>query len=186
MSTQNNNQLEKAPTKFDALRLFIAKDTVQDQLKNAVGDNADAFAASIIDLYTGDSYLQNCQPELVVMQSMKAAVLKLPVIKSLGFTYIVPSKKRSYNGVFTETVQFDEIFKEKKLYLTRIVCVIKNLIGTESETRVLGYRWLFTTDLYNNLYFGNIYDFYNFGKSELDEYNKVKLDVDISHTSYVS
>lgn len=96
---------------------------------------------------------------------------------------IVPSKKRSYNGVFTETVQFDEIFKEKKLYLTRIVCVIKNLIGTESETRVLGYRWLFTTDLYNNLYFGNIYDFYNFGKSELDEYNKVKLDVDISHTS---
>lgn len=92
MSTQNNNQLEKAPTKFDALRLFIAKDTVQDQLKNAVGDNADAFAASIIDLYTGDSYLQNCQPELVVMQSMKAAVLKLPVIKSLGFAYIVPYK----------------------------------------------------------------------------------------------
>ena len=91
MST-SNSQLEKTTSKFDSLRLFLAKETVQSQLKNAVGDNSDSFAASIIDLYTGDSYLQNCQPELVVMQSMKAAVLKLPVIKSLGFTYIVPYK----------------------------------------------------------------------------------------------
>lgn len=85
--------------------------------------------------------------------------------------------------MFTETIQFDGVLESRKLYLSRITCTIKKLIGVETETRLLGYRWMFTTDLYNNLYFGNIYDFYNFEETQLNEYNKVNLNIGASHTS---
>lgn len=97
MSTTNNNQTnlpeKKQATKSELMLSFFEKDTVKTQLKNAMQDNADSFVASVIDLYTGDTSLQNCHPELVAMQALKAAVLKLPIIKSLGFAYIVPFKK---------------------------------------------------------------------------------------------
>lgn len=94
-TTQSTTNLpEKKPqTKAEVMMSFFEKDTVQAQLKNAMNDNADAFIASVIDLYTGDDTLKNCHPELVGMQALKAAVLKLPIIKSLGFAYIVPFNK---------------------------------------------------------------------------------------------
>jgi recombination protein RecT len=46
--------------------------------------------ASVIDLYNSDSYLQQCEPKEVVMEALKAAVLKLPLNKSLGFSWLVP------------------------------------------------------------------------------------------------
>ncbi|MDF2381352.1 recombinase RecT [Nostoc ellipsosporum NOK] len=92
MSNTNTPAVVSAADKMVALKSFMNKESVQEQMKNAVQDNIEPFMASIIDLYSGDNYLQNCSPELVVMQALKAAVLKLPVIKSLGFAYIVPYK----------------------------------------------------------------------------------------------
>lgn len=95
MSTTNNNGTSNELTvqsKMTLLQNFFQKDGVQAQIKNAWNDNKDSFVASVIDLYSGDTYLQNCHPELVAMTALKAAVLKLPVIKSLGFAYIVPYK----------------------------------------------------------------------------------------------
>lgn len=69
--------------------------SVQEQFKNALADNTGPFVASIIDLYNGDSYLQNCEPKQVIMEALKAAVLKLPINKSLGFAYIVPYKSNN-------------------------------------------------------------------------------------------
>lgn len=68
----------------------MASSSVQEQFKNALKDNSGPFVASVIDLYNGDSYLQKCNPTLVVMECLKAATLKLPINKSLGFAYIVP------------------------------------------------------------------------------------------------
>lgn len=92
-SAATNLPAERKQTKSELMLSFFEKDTVRTQLKNAMQDNADSFVASVIDLYTGDDTLQNCHPELVGMQALKAAVLKLPIIKSLGFAYIVPFKK---------------------------------------------------------------------------------------------
>jgi recombination protein RecT len=95
MSTTNNNQqvvATGAKNKMTLLREFFEKDLVKDQLTNALNDNKESFIASVIDLYSGDPYLQNCHPEQVAMTALKAAVLKLPVIKNLGFAYIVPYK----------------------------------------------------------------------------------------------
>lgn len=97
MTTQNNSQAPPPqanglPAKMDALKKFLASESIQEQLKNALQDNGDVFIASLIDLYAGDTSLQNCQPAAVVMQALKAAVLKLPIIKTLGFAYIIPYK----------------------------------------------------------------------------------------------
>lgn len=80
----------KTPVRrVDILKKTLGSDSVQEQFKNALGANSNSFVASIIDLYTGDAALQACDPNLVVAQALKAAVLKLPLTKALGFAYIV-------------------------------------------------------------------------------------------------
>jgi recombination protein RecT len=53
------------------------------------------FVASLIDLYASDTYLQKCEPGKVVMEALKAATLKLPINKSLGFAYVIPYKNKA-------------------------------------------------------------------------------------------
>lgn len=91
MST--NTQVEKKEvSKMEVLKRTLEAPSVQDQFKNALQENTGTFTASLIDLFGSDNYLQNCDPKDVVMEALKAAVLKLPIIKSLGFAYIVPFK----------------------------------------------------------------------------------------------
>lgn len=77
------------------LKAVLNAESVQQQFKNALKENADGFVASIIDLYSSDNYLQKCDPNKVVMEALKAATLKLPINKQLGFAYIVPYKKNN-------------------------------------------------------------------------------------------
>ena len=74
------------------LKRVLNADSVQQQFKNALKENSGLFVASLIDLYASDQYLQNCEPNDVIMEALKAATLKLPINKSLGFAYIVPYK----------------------------------------------------------------------------------------------
>lgn len=91
-TTTNNGQANNQLMKVDVLKKVMDAPSVQEQFKNALAENAPSFVASVIDLYNSDSYLQNCEPKQVVMEALKAAVLKLPIVKSLGFAYIVPYK----------------------------------------------------------------------------------------------
>lgn len=75
---------------MDVLKSMLSAGSVQEQFKNALKDNSGPFVASVIDLFNGDSYLQKCDPKAVIMECLKAATLKLPINKSLGFAYIVP------------------------------------------------------------------------------------------------
>ena len=72
------------------LKKILNADSVQEQFKNALGKNASTFVASVIDLYNSDSKLRECNPTQVVMEALKAAVLHLPINRSLGFAYIIP------------------------------------------------------------------------------------------------
>lgn len=98
---QDNSQQVQVK-KIDALKQMLDAPSVHDQFKNALADNTGPFVASIIDLFNGDQYLQSCDPKLVIMEALKAAILKLPILKSLGFAYIVPYKK---DGVFIPQFQ---------------------------------------------------------------------------------
>ena len=85
-----NNEIQKATAKpMDVLKNIIKADSVQEQFQNAMGAHKDAFVASLIDLYAGDKALQGCKPQAVVMEALRAATMKLPINKALGFAYIV-------------------------------------------------------------------------------------------------
>lgn len=90
MTTQSATAVAAAPKKVDVLKSMLSAPSVVEQFQNALAKNAPTFIASVIDLYNGDSKLQLCEPKQVVMEALKAAVLHLPINKSLGFAYIIP------------------------------------------------------------------------------------------------
>lgn len=62
----------------------------QEQLKSVMKENAGTFAASLMELVTSDEKLLACDAKLLMAEAMKAASLKLPLNKQLGYAYIVP------------------------------------------------------------------------------------------------
>lgn len=82
-------QIQKTTSGTAKLAAVLKADSVQEQFRNALGEHKDAFVASIIDLYNGDKALQTCNTNQLVCEALKAAVLKLPLNKALGFAYIV-------------------------------------------------------------------------------------------------
>lgn len=82
-------QVARQQKPIDMLKVMIDAPTVQAQFKNALGEHKDAFVASLIDLFTGDKALQRCEPKLIISEALRAATLRLPLNKALGFAYIV-------------------------------------------------------------------------------------------------
>lgn len=87
---QNGGQPPAPVKKVDVLKNMLNAPSVMEQFQNALAKSAPTFVASVIDLYNGDSNLQLCEPKSVVMEALKAAVLKLPINKALGYAYIIP------------------------------------------------------------------------------------------------
>ena len=101
---ETNKQIQKTgAAQFAAV---LKADSVQEQFQNALGEHKDAFVASLIDLYNGDKALQGCKPNALVCEALRAATLKLPLNKALGFAYIV-----AYN---TNVKQPDGTWKKEK------------------------------------------------------------------------
>lgn len=88
-----SKELSKNLSPVQKLKSVLNAESVREQFRNALKENASSFVASLIDLYASDKYLQECNPSQVVMEALKAATLKLPINKQLGFAYIVPYKK---------------------------------------------------------------------------------------------
>ena len=78
----------KSPSNI--MRGILDSESTKKLLSDSLKENAGAFAASIIDLYNSDKYLQTCNPKQVFGECLKAVSLKLPINKQLGFAYIVP------------------------------------------------------------------------------------------------
>ena len=89
----------KAPSAL--MKAYCANQNVQAKLEGLLGESKNSFVASLLDLYTSDTNLMACDPALVMAEAMKAAVLKLPITKSLGFAYIVPFKDGNGNSIPT-------------------------------------------------------------------------------------
>ena len=82
----------------EAIMTFTKKidsNYVQTQLKNVLGKNAGTFATSIVEVFTNDTQLQQCPVNKVVQEAIKAATLKLPLNKQLGYAYLITFK--NYN-----------------------------------------------------------------------------------------
>ena len=82
-------------TPVQRLKNALNAESVQEQFRNALQDSAPLFAASLIDVYGSDRDLQDCEPGAVIVEALKAATLRLPINKNLGFAYIVPYKSKA-------------------------------------------------------------------------------------------
>ena len=89
-ATKTNEESKALARPIDKLKHILAVQSVKEQFEAVLKENAGAFVASIIDLYNTDKTLQLCDPKNVVMEALKAASLKLPINKQLGFAWIVP------------------------------------------------------------------------------------------------
>ncbi|HBG40218.1 MAG TPA: recombinase [Porphyromonadaceae bacterium] len=104
---QQANVPAAQPKKIDILKNMLNAPSVMQQFQNALSKSAPTFVASVIDLYNTDSKLQMCDPKAVVMEALKAAVLKLPINKALGYAYIIPfnNSKKDNHGNWTKVME---------------------------------------------------------------------------------
>lgn len=82
----------KAKTPASLMGGILNTESTKKLLQDTLKENAGAFSASVLDLYSTDSGLQKCPAESVFRECLKAASLKLPINKQLGFAYVVPFK----------------------------------------------------------------------------------------------
>ncbi|MDR1410489.1 MAG: recombinase RecT [Oscillospiraceae bacterium] len=81
-----------ATNQLSVFKSVVSAPDIQRKIKASMGDASGAFIASLLDLYESDTTLQKCDPQKVALECVKAAALKLPLVKSLGFAYVVPYK----------------------------------------------------------------------------------------------
>jgi recombination protein RecT len=137
--------------RIDTLKSAIGEDYVQNQLQVALAENTGSFTASLIDLFTSDKYLQECEPKQVILQAMKAAMLKLPINKSLGYGYIiaynkVPEFQLGYKGLIQlalrtgqyKTINCDVVYKGELKTVNKLTGEI-DITGTAVDDTVVGY-----------------------------------------------
>jgi len=103
-ATKSEGKTTALARPIDRLKNILAAQSVKEQFEAVLKENAGAFVASIIDLYNTDRTLQMCDPKNVVMEALKAASLKLPINKQLGFAWIVPYRD-SKTGQYIPTFQ---------------------------------------------------------------------------------
>lgn len=142
---------ENELAKIDQFKGILNQQTIRAQLRNSLHENAGAFASSMIDLYSGDDTLQRCDPQAVAMECLKAASLKLPLVKSLGFAYVVPYKNKptftiGYKGLIQlaqrtgqyRTINADAVYEGELAGRDKLSGKI-NLSGERRSDKIIGY-----------------------------------------------
>ena len=86
-----------------AFKNYLNSVKVQALLKNRLSSDKmkTDFMSSVIEIVTGSPELQQCDPQSILSESLKAASIHLPLNKALGRCYVVPFKNK---GVLTATM----------------------------------------------------------------------------------
>jgi recombination protein RecT len=85
------NEIVKQESPSQKMARYLDSDSVKRQFENVLEKSAGSFMASIIESYN-DKALAGCEPTAVIIEALKAASLKLPLNKSLGYAYLVAYK----------------------------------------------------------------------------------------------
>lgn len=151
----NTNQMmvingQQVP-KVDVFKNIINQNGIRNQIRSCMGKNAGSFLSSMLDLYSGDGYLQNCDPQLVAMECLKAAALNLPLNRGLGFAYVVPYKNIptfiiGWKGMVQlamrtgkyETINADCVYEGEQVKTNRLTGKFE-LLGERESDEVIGY-----------------------------------------------
>ena len=138
-------------TSLSQLKGVLANETMRKNFENILKESAAPFMASIIELYQSDNNLQKCNPNAVVLEALKAATLKLPINKCLGFGFIVPYKDQpqfqiGYRGLIQlaqrsgqyKYINADVIYEGEQINYNRISGMLE-VSGEATSEKVIGY-----------------------------------------------
>jgi len=92
LTVQGKTNLTPAQQNIMAFEKILKGNYAQNQLQQVLKENSGTFATSLMEIFTNDKQLQACDPKLVFQEAVKAASLKLPLNKQLGYGYIVVYK----------------------------------------------------------------------------------------------
>ena len=138
-----------------AIQLEFDKSEIKDMIITRLGDKAGAFVTSVLELCGQDKLLAQCDPNLVIIEALKAAGLDLPLNKSLGFAYIIPYKENkimipyfqcSYKGITQLAIRSGQykhmntgvIYEGEKVVEDRIKGTLK-IEGKRKNENAIGY-----------------------------------------------
>lgn len=94
MEQQNQIQVTNKKQQIKEFNDVVNNAYYQNQLQKLFGKNAGTFATSMMELFTSNADLQQCDPKLVAAEAMRAAALHLPLSKALGRAYVVVFKEK--------------------------------------------------------------------------------------------
>ena len=141
------SQKALAVKKFQAV---INNSYYQSLLQNAMKENKGAFTTSLMELFTSDPQLMQCDPNALMSEAVKAAGLRLPINKQLGQAYIV-------------------VFNNKDKETGKIIPTPTLIIGTKGYINLA-----LRTNKYININKGTVYE------GEFMGFDKVTGSLDIS------
>lgn len=146
-----SNQLERT----NNLKAILDRKDIKENFMNVLKEESTIFTASIIDLYNNDTNLSACDPNAIVMEAFKAASLKIPLSRGLGFGYIVPYRKgdttipqfqMGYKGFIQlalrtgqyEAINADVVYEGELTFSDKLTGSFK-FDGTATSDKIAGY-----------------------------------------------
>lgn len=147
VATKQPSQKALAVKNFQAV---MNNSYYQSLLQNTMKENKGAFTTSLMELFTSDPQLMQCDPNALMGEAVKAAGLRLPINKQLGQAYIV-------------------VFNNKDKETGKIIPTPTLIIGTKGYINLA-----LRTNKYININKGTVYE------GEFIGFDKVTGSLDIS------
>ena len=147
VATKQPSQKALAVKNFQAV---MNNSYYQSLLQNTMKENKGAFTTSLMELFTSDPQLMQCDPNALMGEAVKAAGLRLPINKQLGQAYIV-------------------VFNNKDKATGKITPTPTLIIGTKGYINLA-----LRTNKYVNINKGTVYE------GEFQGFDKVTGSLDIS------
>jgi recombination protein RecT len=89
-----SNEIGPQNKTVEKFKAVLNMESVAEQFQNALQKQAGPFTASLVEMFSADEMLQKCNHKDLVMEALKAASLKLPINKNLGYAWIIPRKEK--------------------------------------------------------------------------------------------
>lgn len=147
VATKQSSQKALAVKNFQAV---MNNSYYQSLLQSTMKENKGAFTTSLMELFTSDPQLMQCDPNALMSEAVKAAGLRLPINKQLGQAYIV-------------------VFNNKDKASGKIIPTPTLIIGTKGYINLA-----LRTNKYININKGTVYE------GEFMGFDKVTGSLDIS------
>ena len=157
---------------------YLASDNIKNRFNEILGQKANQYMASIVNMVSASKNLQECAPQTILSAAFVAASYDLPIDSNLGFAAIVPYKSNAqfqmmYKGFVQlairsgqyenmnvsevyedELLSFNPITGELKLVTDFSACTYRKL---GNKDKIVGYyAWFklltgFKKELYMNV-----------------------------------